>query len=421
MSTPPPPPGWEPPAGPSWPPPPPAPGGPPLPGPPQQGPQQGPPPGYGGPGAPPFYPPPPGAPLGPPPRKSGPGALIAALIGGGLVVVVLIAIVVFAVAGGGKSSEEQLNSAAGALERTKVVAYKGVVSGGTHTLQGDLNVTRGGRATGQVTWNSDTVTLLAADGKLFVKGDASYWRRQTLSVSEPYFLSGGPQWGRLSSTRLNVDFKELAPSTLASKLRSAARAKLKPTKTTIKGVKALRFGDPAGFFYLSDADEPALLRYEASQPRIAVDVDPRDKAAEETAALGEMRDRVGELKDSFDSSVQPRIGEWSKTPCSTNSDGCRVSGRVTALTTSDQPLQVEVRYTLRSGKIGTTGRDLGNCTTGITLRGTAGVWAECRVTGGAWSSWSRGSERDYRRQAEFKVGGASSTEIEGMRSGLDQE
>ncbi|MGI5165394.1 hypothetical protein ACQEU3_13645 [Spirillospora sp. CA-253888] len=420
MSTPPPPPGWEPPAGPSWPPPPP--GGPPPQGPPPQGPPpQGPPPGYGGPGAPPFFPPSPGAPMGPPPRRSGPGALIAALVGGGLVVVVLIAIVVFAVAGGGKSSEEQLNSAAGVLERTKVVAYKGLVSSGTEVLQGDLNVTRGGRATGQVTWNSDSVTLLAADGKLFVKGDGSYWRRRTLSVNEPYFLNGGSQWGRVGSGRLDLDFKELTPGALAARLRSAARAKLKPTKTSLKGFKALRFGNSSGFFYLSDADEPTLMRYETTQPRVAVDVDPQVKPEEETAALGEMRNRVGELKDSFDSSVQPRIAEWSKTPCSTNSDSCRVSGRVQALVSSDQPVQVEVRYSLRSGKTGTTGRDLGSCTTSVTLRGSSGAWAECRVTGSAWSSWSRSSERDYRRQYDFKVSGASSAEIESLRSGLDQE
>ncbi|MFI6522014.1 hypothetical protein ACIBF1_41145 [Spirillospora sp. NPDC050679] len=415
MSTPPPPPGWEPPAGPAWPPPPP--GGPP----PQGPPPQGPPPGYGGPGAPPFFPPPPGVPLGPPPKRSGPGALIAALVGGGLVVVVLIAIVVFAVAGGGKSSEEQLNSAAGVLERTKVVAYKGVVSSGTETLQGDLNVTRGGRATGQVTWNTDSVTLLAADGKVFVKGDGSYWRRRTLSVSDPYFLNGGPQWGRLGEGRLNLDFKDLTPGALAARLRSAARAKLKPTKTTLKGSKALRFGNSSGFFYLSDTDEPTLMRYETSLPRVAVDVERQGKPEEETAALSDMRNRVGELKDSFDSSVQPRIAEWSKTPCSTNSDGCRVSGRVQALISSDQPVQVEVRYSLRSGKLGTTGRDLGSCSTSVTLRGTTGVWAECRVTGSAWSSWSRSSERDYRRLYAFKVSGASSTEIESLRSGLDQE
>ncbi|MFC9971271.1 hypothetical protein ACFVH6_10300 [Spirillospora sp. NPDC127200] len=421
MSTPPPPPGWEPPAGPAWPPPPP--GGPPPQGPPPQGPPpQGPPPGYGGPGAPPFFPPPPGVPLGPPPRRSGPGALIAALVGGGLVVVVLIAIVVFAVAGGGKSSEEQLNSAARVLERAKVVAYKGVVSsGGTETLQGDLNVTRGGRATGQVTWNTDPVTLLAADGKVFVKGDRSYWRRRTLSVGDPYFLNDGSQWGRLGEGRLSLDFKDLTPGALAARLRSAARAKLKPTKTTLKGSKALRFGNSSGFFYLSDADEPTLMRYETTLPRVAVDVDPKVKPEEETAALSEMRNRVGELKDSFDSSVQPRIAEWSKTPCSTNSDGCRVSGRVQALTGSDQPVQVEVRYSLRSGKIGAVGRDLGSCTTTVTLRGTTGVWAECRVTGSAWSSWSRSSERDYRRLYAFKVSGASSTEIESLRSGLDQE
>ncbi|MGK5551937.1 hypothetical protein ACSNOI_10015, partial [Actinomadura kijaniata] len=376
-------------------------------------------PGFGGPGMgqPPF-PPPPGAPLGMPPKRSN-GALIAALVGGGLVVIILIAIVVVALAGGGKTPEQLLTTAAAKIDAARVVSYKGTVSGGGDTLNGELSVTKGARASGQVSWNGDDVTLLSADGKLYVKADSTYWKRQTLSSNEPYFLGSGPQWGKLGTSRLSLDFKDLTPATLASKLRQAARYKPKATETTVSGRKAKRIsGVLGGTFYLSDSDDPELLRYESTVPRVSADITARS-GGDASSEISEMRTRAGELKNSFDASVRPMVSEYAKGLCQTNSSSCRVRGKVRMLSSSEESVKVEVRFRLTAGS--STGRDLGNCTTDVTLRGSEGVWAECRVSGGAWSSWSRSGSRSYYQNADFKVSGASDTEIQSLQNGLSQE
>ncbi|MQY06104.1 hypothetical protein [Actinomadura macrotermitis] len=388
----------------------------------------GPPPGQGfgspGPGTPPpFYPPPPGGPGGPgmpgmpPPKRSGGGALVALIVGGVLVVVVLIAVVVVVLVSGGKSPEEQLKAAAADVGAARALTYKGTLSGGTDTLQGDVTVTKSGRAGGPVSWNGDNVTLLSADDKRFVKGDSAFWKRKLPSTSNPYFLSG-QQWGRVGSSDLDLDFSRLTPTALASKLRQAAILKTKPTKTSVQGRKALKFSGALATFYLSDSDSPELLRYESTFPRIAADVDVKD-SSEGGTAVSEMRNQVGELKDSFDSSVRPTVAEYQHKLCNANSSGCRVRGKVRALTTTSGSLRVEVRYSLTAGSY--TGSDLGSCTTSVTLSGSDGTWAECEVRSSAWASFSRGSNSRYYQHSDFKVAGISDSELASMQSGFSQD
>ncbi|MDL4821215.1 hypothetical protein [Actinomadura opuntiae] len=447
MSNPPPNPGWENPGGASWPPPPPpagpggspgpggpgypggqgAPGGPGYPG--GQGAPGGPgapppPGGYGGPGTPPpFFPPPPGAPMGPgmPPPKRSSGPLIAALVGGAVVVILIIGVVVFVVAskGGGKSPEEKLRAAADSMSAGRAVGLKGTFGGGADSIQGQLDVTKGGRATGPVTWNSDNVTLLSADGKLFVKADQSYWRDQIDNVEgTPYYLKSGQQWGRLSSDKLDVDFKnELSPTALAAKLRAAATAKVKPLKTTWSGKKALKFSTFTSTLYITDADDAELLRYEATTPRVALDVTPKS-SSEASTVISNMRTSMGELKDSFDASARPSVDEWKKGGCNSNS-GCTVEAKIRPPYGASTPITIDVRFNITAGTL--TGRDLGNCTDTITINGSDSVWASCRVATSAWQSWAKSTGGTFYKHAQYKVIGATASEVASLQSGLDSE
>ncbi|QXJ23601.1 hypothetical protein AGRA3207_004778 [Actinomadura graeca] len=379
-----------------------------------------PPGGFGGPTTPPgFYPPPPGGMMAPPPPKRGGGALVAALLGGGLVVIVLIGVVVFVLAsGGGKKPEEKLRSAADTVAAARAVGLKGSFGGGAETLQGELNVTKGGRVTGPVTWNSDNVTLLAADGKLFVKADSAYWRRQISGTETPYYLGTGEQWGRLSADKLDIDFKqELTPAALATKLRAAAAAKVKPVKTTWQGKKALKFSTFSSTLYITDADDAELLRYEATTPRLSLDVTPKN-SGQASSIISDMRTSMGELKDSFDGSARPTVDEWKKGGCNGNS-GCTVEAKIRPPYGVQTPVTIDVRFRLTAGTL--TGRDLGNCTARITISSTTPQWASCRVTSGSWSSWAKSTGGTFYKHAEYKVIGATASEVSALQSGLDSE
>ncbi len=417
MSNPPPPPGWESPGGASWPPPPPpaGPGGPGPSGPGGTG------PGPGGPGTPPpFFPPPPGAPMGPPmppPRRGGGGGLIIGLIGGGLVFLIIIAVVVYAVTvSGGKSPEEKLTAAASNMDTARAVELKGTF-GGAQTLRGELNVTKGGRAMGPVTWGGDNVTVLAADGKLFVKADKSYWEKE-ISIDDPYYLKSGEQWGRLDDDELNLDFKtQLSPSALASKIRSARTLRVKPAETTWQGKKALKFSTFSSTIYITDEDDAKLLRYEATTPRVALDVTPKD-SGDASTLISDMRKSMGELTDSFNSSARPSVDEWKKGGCNSDS-GCTVQAKIRPPFGVEKPVTIEVRYRLTAGTL--TGRDLGNCTTKVTIRTSASEWASCRVSTSAWRSWAKSTGGTFYKHAQYKVIGATSAEVQALQNGLDSE
>ncbi|TDC60275.1 hypothetical protein E1200_30690 [Actinomadura sp. GC306] len=428
MSNPPPPPGWESPGGASWPPPPPPAGpggqGPGGPGSPPGGPGAPPPPppgGFGGSGTPPpFFPPPPGAPMGPgmpPPKRGGGGIAIAAILGGGLVVLLLIGVIVIvATASGGKSPEEKLTAAASNMSRAEAVELDGTF-GGAGTLRGELNVTKGGRATGPVTWNGSRVTLLAADGKLFVKAGKSYWERE-ISGDEPFYLKSGEQWGRMDHDELNIDFKsQLSPTALASRIRSARTSSVKPIETRWQGKKALKFSTFASTIYITDDDDAELLRYEATTPRVRVDVTPKS-SSEASSVISGMRTSMGELKDSFNASAQPRVAEWKKGGCNSSS-GCTVEAKINPPYDAETPVTIDVRFRLTAGSL--TGRDLGNCTATITITSSSPQWASCRVSSGAWASWAKSTGGTFYKHADYKVIGATSEEVQALQNGLDSE
>lgn len=354
----------------------------------------------------------------PPPKRGGGGALIAALLGGGLVVLVIIGVVVFVVtANSGKTPDEKLTAAASTMSSARAVELKGTF-GGAGTLTGELNVTKGGRATGPVRWNGDQVTLLSADGKLFVKADKAYWEREISSTEDPFYLTAGDQWGRLDADELNIDFKsQLSPSALASKIRSARNSTTDPIETTWQGEKALKFSTFSSTLYISDQDDAELLRYEATTPRVRVDVTPQS-SSEASSLISDMRTSIGELKDSFNGSARPRVAEWKKGGCNGDS-GCTVEAKIRPPYDVETPVTVDVRFRITAGT--TTGKDLGNCTTRITITSSTPQWASCRVTSSAWTSWAKSTGGTFYKHASYKVIGATAEEVQAMQNGLDSE
>ncbi|MFC0040414.1 hypothetical protein [Actinomadura rayongensis] len=422
MSNPPPPPGWEPPGGSSWPPPPPPAGGPQNPGapggpPPGQGFGGGPPPGpgFGGPGTPPpFYGPGGPPPPGPPAKRGMGGGAIAAIVVGALVVIVALAVVVVViVAAGGKSPKEQLTAAADKVAAARALTYKGSITSGSDTLQGELTVTKGGRATGPITWDGSQVTLLAADDKTFVKADSSYWKDKITSTSDPSWFLSGQQWGRLGSSDLTLNFKtSLTPTVIADKLREAARLNRKPVKTTNGGRKALKFTTGSATLYLTDSDDPELIRYESLFPRVQADVQVADNSV-----ISDLRQEMSQLGDSFDVSSRPSIAQWKKGNCNSTS-GCLVEAQVRPPAGLDGPTEIQLRFNITAFTL--TGRDLGNCTAKVTVSGDSPVWTRCEVVSSAWTDWAKKGGTFY-KHVEYKVAGVSSSDIQTMQTNLDQE
>ncbi|WP_243723369.1 hypothetical protein [Actinomadura sp. 7K507] len=355
----------------------------------------------------------------PPPRRSGGGgALIAAILGGGLVLLLIIGVVVYAVAiGGGKTPDEKLTAAASNLSSSGAVALDGTFGGSGGSLQGELNVTKGGRATGPVTWNGSKVTLLSADGKLFVKADKTYWERE-ISGDDPFFLSDGEQWGRLDENELNVDFqKNLTPAALATKVRSARNSTTDPIETTWKGEQALKFTSFSSTIYITDDDDAELLRYEATTPRVRVDVTPKE-STDASSVISDMRTSMGELKDSFNASAQPRVSEWKKGGCNSDS-GCTVEAKIRPPYNVETPVTIDVRFRITAGSL--SGSDLGNCTSTITISSSSPQWASCRVTSSAWTRWAKDSGGTFYKHADYKVIGATEEEVQALQNGLDSE
>ncbi|MBA9001376.1 hypothetical protein [Thermomonospora cellulosilytica] len=418
MSTPPPPPGggWNPPpppGGPSWPPP----GGPTGPG----TPPPFPPPG--GSGTPPPFPPPGGPgtppPFGlpgppPPPRRSSSGALIALIVGGGLVAVLLIAAAFFVLLGGDdRSPEERLQAAARKMNTARAVELDGTF--GFERLQGKVKVTGAGRVTGDVTWSGDQVSLLVIDQNVFVKADPAYWRRELPSVEN--FPITGEKWGKVGPAELSFDFKRYAtPSALASRLRAVTRFGIRSDlETTLEGRDVVKITTTTGTYYLSEDDE--LLRIESTAPALNADVVQQSSA---TAAVSEMRSRVGELRDSVDTTRTARVSDVEG--CKDRSvSGCTV--RVQVMTAGAAGGTTEVKVYVWITAETKTGRKLGDCTTTATTTGITPVWTECRVSSPEWRSYygNTSVDRHWWMQADVLAVGASSAEIQTLQTALARE
>ncbi|XVQ11955.1 hypothetical protein ACQP1W_05060 [Spirillospora sp. CA-255316] len=359
--------------------------------------------------------------MAPPPRRGGNGALIAILLGGGLVVVLLIVVVVVVVvASGGKTPEERMNAAANSLSTARSVKLKGSFSAGSDSLQGELTVTRGGRASGQVSWSGTGLTLLSADQKLFVKAPKSYWQSKVSVLSSDRFLKDGDQWGMIDSTDLSLDIdRELTPSALATELRQATRYNIRESETTVQGRKAIKLSSVLSSFYVSDDDQSELLRYEStSTPRVSADVTVQSTAAA-SASISQMRGLMGELTDAFDSSRTPRNSAKPEfVSCDRGGEPCTVRVKVWSTRGGAPSVLIKVNFRLTSEQGG--GRVYGECESSGTVTGVSDVSVQCTISGGDWAKHGKNARRVWVSATPVAIA-ATSGDVQTMQRNLDSE
>lgn len=365
----------------------------------------------------------PGAGLAPPSRSSGTGVIVGIIVGGGFIVLLVVAI---ALAATGVFSGSPLDTpvgriraAAQSLSAARAVKLDGTFTSGADRLEGDLRVTRGGRAMGDLTWNGEEADLLVADDTMYVKAGAEFWRSEN-----PISLSGTAQtdpdrWGKLSFHTLSLDIRsELKPSALADRMRRVGDYGIRDSaETTYKGRRALKITTSNGRFYVSSGDDPKLLRIEQTYPRIHADV-TEETNAQATPTIDDLRTRVRQLKDSYDNSQLPRAEEVKFGSC--GGSGCTLRSRVWSTRGSAASVRIEVRMWLTATT--RTGRKLGECTTTATVDSIKSVWASCRVTDRAWKSFHSGSGyRKWWAHTRPTVLGASPSDIQRMLDGIDSE
>jgi hypothetical protein len=360
--------------------------------------------------------------MAPPPRRGGNGALIAVLLGGGLVVVLLIVVaVVVVVASGGKTPEERLNAAANSMSTARSLKLKGNFSAGSDSLQGELTVTRGGRASGQVTWSGTGLTLLSADQKLFVKASKSYWQSKMSSLTSERILKDGDQWGLLDSTDLSLDIdRELTPSALASELRQATRYSIRETETTVQGRKAIKLSSVLTSFYLSDDDQSELLRYESTgSPRVSADVTVQSTAAS-SGSISQIRGLMGELTDAFDSGkIARNSGKPEPVSCKRFGEPCTVRVKVWSTRGGAPSVLVKVNFRITEKENG-GGRLYGECESSGTVTGVSDVSVQCTISGGDWAKYGKDASRVWISAVPVAIA-ATSGDVQTMQRNLDSE
>jgi hypothetical protein len=358
--------------------------------------------------------------MAPPPKRGGGGAVIA-IIAGAVVAVVLIivAVVVVVVVNSGPSPKERLTAAAGYLSGSRAITYKGTFSAGSDTLRGEMVVTKGGRATGQVDWTGDNVTVLSADGKVFVKAPKSYWEDKLLSSTSERFLKDGEQWGRVRDTELSVKFHEdLTPAALAAEMRRIAlRTGLVATETTVGGEKAYRIRSSLYTFYVSDDDEPELLRYESSSsPRVSADVDPSQDGS---GSISQMRTTMGQLTDAIDAgTTASNAAKPEFVSCDKGGAPCTVKVRVSSSRVGDTSVQIKVNFKLTSEQGG--GRNYGDCEATGTVTSLIPATVQCTISGGDWAKYGKNARRVWVSAAPMVIA-ATSADVQALQRGLDSE
>jgi hypothetical protein len=354
----------------------------------------------------------------PPPKRSNTGLIIGGLVGGGVLVVALVVVVLIVV--GSFSSDpkaeavKKLGTAATELSSARGLKLHGTVSSTSDTLDGDFKVTAAGRTSASATWGGSKVDLLSLDDKLFVKGDTSFWSAKA-SYSPKWDYIDGNRWGRLASYNFSFDFKRnLAPASLAQKLRQVSKFSItSQTKTSVGGTAALKVVTYGTTYYVSSGGSPRLLRVEStSYPRFSVDVTELSSSD----ATADLRTGVTALKDSFDSSKSASIEKVRFGSCNTSS--CTIFTKVWSTGVSSGAVPVTVFTTITSQKA-KAGTHYGDCSTTGTVTSYTAIEVSCTVTGGDWPK-AHGGGGSWAHSDAFTVG-ASSGEIQTMLDAISQE
>jgi hypothetical protein len=367
------------------------------------GPQQ---PGYGGPGLP------------PPPKRSNTGLIIGGLVGGGVLVVVIVVAVLFVIGSVATDPKadavKKLGAAATKLSSAPGLKYHGTVASTSDTLDGDFKVTAGGRTSASAGWGGSRVDLLSLDGKLFVKGDTTFWSTKA-SYTPKWGYIDGNRWGRLASYNFTFDFKtNLSPSSLAQKLRQVSKYSITSrTKTSLNGTSAIRVATYGTTYYVSDESDSRLLRVEStSYPRFSVDVTPL--SADD--AINDLTSGVSALKGSFDPSRTATIDKVRFGTC--NTSNCTIYTKVWSTGVSTSPVPVNVFTTISSQKA-KGGTHYGDCSTTGTVTSYSPIEVSCTVSGGDWYK-AHGGDGSWAHSDAFTAG-ASSTEIQAMLDGIARD
>lgn len=372
-----------------------------------------------------------GGPAAPPaPRRSWQRPLAATAAGvGALLVLATAAVVGVAAADGGppgswadspqKRAVGELFEAADALAAMPVVRYVGTAvppDGGTVGVEARVSTAGSTRAT--VTRDGEAVQVLAVDGRVFVRGSASYWQRRGASAADAAQFS--PLWVEVAPTEFGVDFAGfLAPAALADEVDLAAwdgDVLLGPV-LTIGGSPARELTLPGLVVHVTTQAPPRIVRVERRAARSSPRPTPsRTPAYDEGTGGGtgaarkartvrapedqpfldlselpvgerdsfyrDVTARLRELAGSVDSRVRFRlVGAVTLSPCSTSR--CRANVTLSSSTSSGSPYLSVTRDVRARITVSMTldGRRVQTCSQERTMPVNSTVRVEC------WASY----------------------------------
>ncbi|RFU42935.1 hypothetical protein DZF91_03855 [Actinomadura logoneensis] len=336
-----------------------------------------------------------------------------------LVAIIVVVVVVVVVSNSGEKPADRLAKAADAVAAARVLSYKGTIGSTSDSLNGEVKVTKGGRAYGPVTWSGNNVTFLSADDKLFVKAPKSYWSGKFTSTVNSGMLKDGDQWGALGSSELSVDFKDnLTPTAVADQMRKYSKYRLTTTKTVAQGKKAIKITAIGTSFYLTADGDPQLLRYESSYPTVNADVTALSGG---TAApvISDMRAQMGQLTDAIDSDHTARIqGKAEFVSCRTFGNPCTVKAEVWSTRGTLPSITVKVTFRLTEKQDG--GKYFGDCTSTGTVTSYDDVPVQCTISGGEWARTGKNYQRVWVTPYAVSLA-ASSNDVQTLQRNLDSE
>ncbi|MFC5184339.1 hypothetical protein [Actinomadura harenae] len=286
---------------------------------------------------------------------------------------------------------DTLLKAAAALGDVRTLTYSGTIGSTSQTLTGKLKVTKGGRAYGPVTWSGTSATLLAADGRVFLREPkSSLVGRMQVDTTDAALLPDGDYWGSIDPNELGLDFKgTLSPPAMAALMRRYAGLRTARSETTARGRKAIKISTSDVAFYISRTGGHELLRYESSYPKIAADVTAQPVSGG-PATVADMTADMGRLGDAFDASRRAKVAAKVEfTSCGTFGRPCSVGVKVQPDPGTSGTARIRAYFRLASQRNG-GGKVFGDCRADGDVPAGRTQQVQCTISGGEWAK--HGSE-----------------------------
>jgi hypothetical protein len=170
----------------------------------------------------------------------------------------------------GKSANEILNASARALKRARSVHLEGRQAIGRRPASFNADLERPADIELSYSQKGATASLIAADGALYIKGDAAFWRQQEAARIAKTLAN---RWVRIpgSADELNDLTRSLSFSTLSRCLVTNHGTLRLGGRATVDGQAAIvivdmgdRPGSAPGKLFVATAGEPLPLRVVAS-------------------------------------------------------------------------------------------------------------------------------------------------------------